>query len=60
MLSFEEVRKLPYGKGVKFANKKYVYAALLVGDCTYISDNGAWVRPKEENYGKTWWIEEVI
>lgn len=73
MLSIEEVKSLPIGKGIRIINpftrpcsRTYSYNALVTAPMTkedaenglrLITENGRLSRPLFRNYGKTWAVE---
>lgn len=66
MISIKKVKSLKRGKGIQIRNKSYAYMALVVADVSptsdhirLVSENSGLVRPKFENYGKTWWVEAI-
>lgn len=64
MLSLEEVKSLPHGKGCVIESS-YTYTAMYVGSkesgvLRFITDNGTLCRFKIDNYGITWKIVNTI
>lgn len=66
MIPIKKIRALKRGKGVQIQNKHYAYMALVIEDVTstadhirLVSENSGLVRPKFENYGKTWWVTAI-